>query len=142
MEQFWPFKVNISNFHDKFVYLRPQTMWKSHLTCLYRPLDIILACLALKLVQFWPTLSNSDSLKSRFQISMINLCLLPQTMWKSHSICLSRPLDIILACLALISPILARIEQVWPSKVKISNFYDKSAFMASNHDKKSPYLPI
>ena len=104
---FWPKFSNSDPPKSKFQifminpHLWSQTIWKSHLICLSRPFDMVLAFLGLNWSNFWPKLTKSDPIKSKFQICMINLYSKPQTMWKSHLICLSRPLDMILAFLAL-----------------------------------------
>ena len=62
---------------DKLV---SQTIRKSHLICLSRPFDMILAFWGLNWSKFWPKLSNSDPLKSKFQIFMMNSYSRPQSM--------------------------------------------------------------
>ena len=39
-------------------------------------------------------------------------------------------------------PILAKIDQFWPCKIKISNFYDKIILRALNHVEKWPCLAL
>ena len=89
-----------------------QTMWKSGLVWLSRPLNMVLAIQAKIWSSFWPKLANFNPVNHKFQIFMKKVYSVFKKMWKSGLFWLPRPLDKVLAIWANFGPLRAKISKI------------------------------
>ena len=96
-----------------------ETVWKSGLVWLSRPLDTVLAIWSNIWPILWSKWAKFDLYRPVYRLFMQNSNSRLETVWKSGFVWLSRTLDSVLAIWSYIWPILVQNGQIWPSMVYI-----------------------